>query len=137
MNIQEIIKDNLWFLIFKNAELQHAFSTRIIGWIWMNPGTYGYFFSLIPMIHKFLKFSPCLRYFFHLIDWGEFCRFLSTDNVQGAENLFIGVNFHAESHDRKSFSKFKNFTFSRSKVWNLPFRSWIAVWWPWGLPFGS
>ena len=63
----------IWFLSFQNAELQHAFSTKIMGWIWMNPGTYGYFFPLIPMVWKFLEFSPCLRYFSHLKDW----RFLS------------------------------------------------------------
>ena len=34
--------------------------------------------------------------------------------------LCVGVNFQAESHDQKSFSKFENFTLSRNKVWILP-----------------
>ena len=110
----------IWFLVFHIAELQHIFSTRIMGPIWMNFGTYGYFFTLIPMVQKFFEFSPSLRYFSHLKDWWTFFRFYSTGWVLEAENLHIGVNFHAESHDQKSFSKFKNFTLSRSKVWNLP-----------------
>ena len=93
-----------------------------MGPIWMNSGTYGYFFTLIPMVQKFLEFSHSLRYFFHLQDWGRFSRFHSTGYVKGAENLCIGINFHAESHDQKSFSKFENFTLFRSKVWNLPFQ---------------
>ena len=38
---KKLLKDNLWFLIFQKAELQHAFSTRIKGPIWINPRTYG------------------------------------------------------------------------------------------------
>ena len=94
---------------------------KIMGPIWMNSGTYGYFFTLIPMAQKFLKFSPSLRYFSHLKDWGQFYRFNSTSNVLRAENHYIGIIYHAESHGKKSFSKFGNFTLSRSKVWNLPF----------------
>ena len=53
---------------FLKAELQHAFFTRIMGPIWMNSGTYGYFFTLIPMVRKFLEFFLSLRYFAHLQD---------------------------------------------------------------------
>ena len=111
----------IWFPIFYIAELQHAFSTRIMGPIWMNFGTYMYFFTLIPMVQKFLEFSPSLRYFSHLLDCGQFCRFHSTGCIKQAENLCLGVNLHADSHDQKSFPKFETFTLSRSKVWNLPF----------------
>ena len=117
----KLSKDNLWFLIFHIAELQHTFSTRIMGPIWMNFGTYMYFFTLIPMVQKFLEFSPSLRYFSHLLDWGQFCRFHSTGCIKQAENLCLGVNLHAKSHDQKTFPKFETFTLSRSKVWNLPF----------------
>ena len=54
---------------FLKAELQPAFSTRIMGPIWMNSGTYGYFFTLIPRVQKFLEFSSFLIYFAHLQDW--------------------------------------------------------------------
>ena len=72
------------------------------------------------MVQKFLEFSPSLRYFSHLLDWGRFCRFHSTGCIKQAENLCLGVNLHEESHDQKSFPKFETFTLSRSKVWNLP-----------------
>ena len=117
----------IWFPIFYIAELQHAFSTRMMGPIWMNFGTYMYFFTLIRMVHKFLEFSPSVRYFSHLLDWGQFCRFHSTGCIKQAENLCLGVNLHAESHDQKSFPKFKSFTLSRSKVWNLPIVSTIKM----------
>ena len=96
------------------THFHHAFSTRIMGLIWMNSRAYGYFFTLIPMHLKFLENSPYLRYFVHLQDWWQFCRFHSTGFVLGTENFCIGVNFYAESHDQKRFSKFENFTLSWS-----------------------
>ena len=57
-----------WFLIFHIAELQHLFFTRIMGPIWMTSGTYGYFFTMTPIIQKNLEFSPSLRYFTDLYD---------------------------------------------------------------------
>ena len=91
-----------------------------MGPIWMNSRTYGYFLTLIPMHLKFLENSPYLRFFVHLQDWWQFCRFHRTGFALGTENFCIGVNFYAESHDQKRFSKFENFTLSWSKVWNLP-----------------
>ena len=111
----------IWSLIFQKAELQHSFFARVMGPIRMNSRSYGYFFTLIPMHLKFLENSPYLRNFVHLQDWWQFCRFHSTGYVKWAENLCLGVTYYAESHGQKSFSKFENFTLSRSKVWNLPF----------------
>ena len=61
-----------------------------------------------------------LRYF-SLSEVDEhFGQYIVARLAKRAQIFSIGLTLKGESHDHNSFPKLKNFTLSRSNVWNLP-----------------
>ena len=104
--------------------------TRIMGPIWMTSGTYGYFFTLTPIIKKILEFSPSLRYFTNLYDWWRFVDFTEQVMYRRLKSLHrlcsIGVNFYAESHDQIFFRNSKILHFLGSN--NEGLEAILSIW---------
>ena len=115
-----MFQDNSWFLDFKKADFQHAFSTRILWRIRLVKKPFGQFCMLVPMHLSVLEFFIFLGYFSLSEVDGHFGQYIIARWAKESQIFSIGPTLKGESHDHKSFPRSKNFTLSRSKVWILP-----------------